>query len=150
MHAPGVGAVWDSGLYPRAGWGGQHSYPLPLIYAIVPKGRTEHLSFPLTPTIGYRVMTTVPTIPSSQAPKPQHSPPTVEEHCLRTFKSCWHLDKGWLISFIVLAQCMMPTSTIIWVKFMLQGHTHLVYSALKLVLLTKALLIAKIKEVMLA
>ena len=41
----------------------------------------------------------------------------------------------------------MPTSPITWVEFMPQGHTHLVHSALKLVSPTKALLIAKIKEV---
>ena len=42
----------------------------------------------------------------------------------------------------------MRTSAITWVEFMPQGHTHLVRSALKLVAPTKALPVAKIKEVM--
>ena len=91
---------------------------------------------------------TVPTVPSSQAPKPKHSPPTAEEQCLQTFRSCWLIDKSWLISFVVSAQHATPSSAISWVKFMPQGHTHLVWSALKLVPPTKALPITKIKEVM--
>ena len=94
--------------------------------------------------------TNIPPAPSSQAPKPQRSPPTAEELCLKTFRSCWHLDKGWLVSFVALAQRKMPMSPITWVEFMPQGHTHLVRSALKLVSPTKALPIAKIKEVMFA
>ena len=81
-------------------------------------------------------------------PPPKCSPPSTEELCLRTFCSCWHLDKGWLVSFMVSAQRKTPTSPISWVEFMPQGHTHLVRSALKLVSLTKALPITKIKEVM--
>ena len=92
----------------------------------------------------------VPPVPSSQAEKPKRSPPSAEELCLRTFRSCWHLDKGWLVSFVVSAQRKTPTSPITWVGFMPQGHTHLVRSALKLVSPTKALPIAKIKEVMFA
>ena len=94
--------------------------------------------------------TSIPPAPSSQAPQPKRSPPTVEELCLKTFHSCWHLDKGWLVSFVASAQCKMPTSPITWVEFMPQGHTHLVCSALKLVSPTKALPITKIKEVMFA
>ena len=91
--------------------------------------------------------TSIPPAPSSQAPQPQRSPPSVEELCLQTFRSCWHLDKGWLISFVALAQRKTPMSPITWVKFMPQGHTYLVRSALKLVSPTKALPVAKIKEV---
>ena len=92
--------------------------------------------------------TSIPPAPSSQAPQPKRSPPTAEELCLKTFRSCWHLDKGWLVSFVASAQRKTPTSPITWVEFMPQGHTHLVRSALKLVSPTKALPIAKIKEVM--
>ena len=110
-----------------------------------------HLSFPSTTTIGHRAMSSgVPPVLSSQAEQPKCSPPSAEELCIRTFHSCWHLDKGWLVSFVASAQCKMPTSLISWVKFMPQGHTHLVRSALKLISLTKALPIAKIKEVMFA
>ena len=105
--------------------------------------------FPLPPPLGLGFMsTTVPPASSSMAAKPKRSPPTVEELCLKTFHSCWHLDKGWLVSFMVSAQCKMPMSPITWVEFMPQGHTHLVHSALKLVSPTKALPITKIKEVM--
>ena len=104
---------------------------------------------PPTTTIGQRVMSsTIPTVPSSQAPKPKHSPPTAEELCLRTFRSCWLLDKSWLITFVASAQRATPTSLITWVEFMPQGHTHLVHSALKLVPPSKTLPVAKIKEVM--
>ena len=107
------------------------------------------LSFTSTTTIGSRVMASAPTVPSSVAPsQPKHSPPSVEELCLKTFRSCWHLDKGWLISFIASAQCKTPTSPITWVEFMPQGHTHLVRSTLKLVSPSKTLPVAKIKEVM--
>ena len=91
---------------------------------------------------------TIPTVPSSQAPKPQCSPPTVEEQCLKTFRACWLIDKSWLISFVASALRVTPSSAISWVEFMPQGHTHLVRSTLKLVPPTKALPIAKIKEVM--
>ena len=94
--------------------------------------------------------TNVPPAPSSAADKPKRSPPSAEELCLRTFRSCWQLDKGWLVSFVASAQRKTPTSPISWVEFMPQGHTHLVRSALKLVSLTKALPITKIKEVMFA
>ena len=94
--------------------------------------------------------TNVPPAPSSAAPQPKYSPPSAEELCLRTFRSCWHLDKGWLVSFVASAQCKTPTSPISWVEFMPQGHTHLVRSAIKLVPPTKALPISKIKEVMFA
>ena len=91
---------------------------------------------------------TVAPTPSSKAPKPQRSPPTAEELCLQTFKTCWYLDKTWLVDFVVSAQHATPSSPITWVKFMPKGHTHLVRSALKLVPLTKHLPVAKIKEVM--
>ena len=94
--------------------------------------------------------TSIPPTPFSQAPQTKRSPPSAEELCLWTFCSCWHLDKGWLISFVASAQHKMPTSPITWVEFMPQGHTHLVRSALKLVSPTKALPVAKIKEVMFA
>ena len=92
----------------------------------------------------------IPPVLSSQAEQPKRSPPSAEELCIRTFHSCWHLDKGWLVSFVASAQRKTPTSPISWVEFMPQGHTHLVHSALKLVSPTKALPIAKIKEVMFA
>ena len=107
------------------------------------------LSFTSTTTIGSRVIASAPTVPSSAAPsQPKRSPPSAEELCLKTFRSCWHLDKGWLISFIASAQRKTPTSPITWVEFMPQGHTHLVRSALKLVSPSKTLPVAKIKEVM--
>ena len=94
-------------------------------------------------------MASAPTVPSSVAPsQPKCSPPSAEELCLKTFCSCWHLDKGWLVSFIALAQHKTPTSLITWVEFMPQGHTHLVRSTLKLVSPSKTLPVAKIKEVM--
>ena len=46
---------------------------------------------------------TVPTVPSSQASKPKPSPPSVEEQCLKTFRTCWLIDKGWLVSFVASA-----------------------------------------------
>ena len=108
-----------------------------------------HLSFTSTTTIGSRVMASAPAVPSSVAPQqPTCSPPSAEELCLKTFRSCWHLDKGWLISFIASAQRKTPSSPITWVEFMPQGHTHLVRSALKLVSPSKTLPVAKIKEVM--
>ena len=55
---------------------------------------------------------------SSAAPsQPKRSPPSAEELCLKTFHSCWHLDKGWLVSFIASAQRKTPTSPITWVEF---------------------------------
>ena len=88
-----------------------------------------------------------PSVPTAQAP-PQCSPPSAEDLCLRTFWSCWFLDRDWLISFIASAQCVKPDSPISWVEFMPKGHTHLVRSALKLVPVSKHLPLAKIKEVM--
>ena len=90
----------------------------------------------------------VPTAPLVQAPKPQRSPPSPEELCLRTFKTCWYLDKSWLVDFVASAQRATPSSPVTWVEFMPKGHTHLVRSALKLVPPTKLLPVAKIKEVM--
>ena len=89
-----------------------------------------------------------PTAPTAEAPKPKCSPPTAEELCLRTFRACWYLDKDWLVSFVASAQRAKPDSPITWVEFMPKGHMHLVRSALKLVLATKNLPLAKIKEVM--
>ena len=89
-----------------------------------------------------------PTAPTAEAPKPKRSPPSPEELCLRTFRSCWFLDKDWLISFVASAQRTKPDSPITWVEFMPKGHTHLVRSALKLVPPTKNLPLAKVKEVM--
>ena len=123
---------------------GQEKKPAP-----IPGVKDYPLFFPLPPPLGLGFMsTTVPPISSSAAAKPKCSPPTAEELCLKTFRSCWHLDKSWLISFVASAQRKMPTSPITWVEFMPQGHTHLVRSALKLVSPTKSLPVAKIKEVM--
>ena len=88
-----------------------------------------------------------PSLPPAKAP-PQRSPPSAEDLCLRTFCSCWFLDRDWLISFIMSAQRVKPNAPITWVKFMPKGHTHLVRSALKLVPVSKHLPLAKIKEVM--
>ena len=107
-------------------------------------------SFTLTTTTGLRVMTSslpTPSVPPAKAP-PQHSPPSAEDLCLRTFRSCWFLNRDWLISFVASAQRAKPDAPITWVEFMPKGHTHLVRSALKLVPVSKHLLLAKIKEVM--
>ena len=112
--------------------------------------KREHPSFPFTTTTGHRVMANplpAPTAPSAEAPKPKRSPPSPEELCLRTFRSCWYLDKDWLVSFVASAQRAKPDSPITWVEFMPKGHTHLVRSALKLVPPTKNLPLAKVKEV---
>ena len=112
--------------------------------------RYLHPSFTLTTTTGLRVMTSslpAPSIPPAKAP-PQHSPPSAEDLCLRTFRSCWFLNRDWLISFVASAQHVKPNTPISWVEFMPKGHTHLVRSALKLVPVSKHLPLAKIKEVM--
>ena len=109
-----------------------------------------HPSFSLTTTTGHRVMATplpAAIAPAAKAPKPKHSPPTAEELCLRTFRTCWYLDKDWLVLVMASAQCAKPDSPITWVEFMPKGYTHLVHSALKLVPTTKHLPLTKIKEV---
>ena len=88
------------------------------------------------------------TLPSAQAPKPARSPPSAEELCLKTFRSCWFIDKDWLVSFIASAQRSKPDVPITWVEFVPKGHTHLVRCALKLVPPTRALPLAKVKECM--
>ena len=89
-----------------------------------------------------------PTAPTAKAPKPKCSPPTVEDLCLKTFCACWYLDKDWLVSFVASVQHAKADAPITWVKFVPKGHTHLVWSALKLIPATKSLPLAKIKEVM--
>ena len=74
-----------------------------------------------------------PTAPTTKAPKPKCSPPTVEELCLKTFRACWYLDKDWLVSFVASAQRAKPNAPITWVKFVPKGHTHLMQSALNVV-----------------
>ena len=88
-----------------------------------------------------------PSLSPAQAP-PKCSPPSAEDLCLKTFRSCWFLDKDWLISFVASAQRARPVAPITWVEFMPKGHTHLVRSALKLVPVSKHLPLAKLKEVM--
>ena len=88
-----------------------------------------------------------PSLSPAKAP-PQRSPPSAEDLCLRTFRSCWFLDRDWLISFAASAQRVKPDAPITWVEFMPKGHTHLVRSTLKLVPVSKHLPLAKIKEVM--
>ena len=88
-----------------------------------------------------------PSLPPAKAP-PQCSPPSAEDLCLKTFRSCWFLDRDWLISFVASAQRAKPDAPVTWVEFMPKGHTHLVRSALKLVPVSKHLPLAKIKEVM--
>ena len=110
----------------------------------------HHPSFTSTTTTGLRVMAQplpAPTVPSAKAP-PQCSPPSAENLCLKTFCSCWFLNRDWLISFVASTQRAKPDAPVTWVKFMPKGHTHLVRSALKLVPVSKHLLLAKIKEVM--
>ena len=80
-----------------------------------------------------------PSVPTAKAP-PQCSPPSVEDLCLRTFCSCWFLDRDWLISFVTSAQRAKPDAPITWVEFMPKGHTHLVRSTLKLVPVSKHLI----------
>ena len=109
-----------------------------------------HPSFTLTTTTRLRVMASpLPTcsVPTAKAP-PQRSPPSAEDLFLWTFRSCWFLDRDWLISFIASTQHAKPDAPITWVEFMPKGHTHLVRSALKLVPVSKHLPFAKIKEVM--
>ena len=91
-----------------------------------------------------------PSVPPAKAPRPppKRSPPSAEDLCLRTFRSCWFLDRDWLISFVASAQRAKPDAPVTWVEFMPKGHTHLVQSALKLVPVSKHLPLAKIKEVM--
>ena len=110
-----------------------------------------HPSFSLTTTTGLRVMATplpAPIPSTAEASKPKPSPPSAETLCLKTFQACWYLDKDWLVSFVASAQCAKPDAPITWVEFMPKGHTHLVWSALKLVPISKHLPLAKIKEVM--
>jgi hypothetical protein len=106
------------------------------------------LSFPSTTTTGHRVMSNNATPAPVAAPKAPLTPPSVEEFCLWTFYCCWYIDKDWLVSFMASAQRLKPDSPIHWVEFLPKGHMHLVHCALKLVPPTKALPIAKIKEVM--
>ena len=107
-------------------------------------------SFPSTTTIGSRVVAmSPPSAPSAPpAPAAKHSPPSAEALCLKTFGSCWFLDKDWLISFIASAQRLKPDAPITWVEFVPKGHTHLVRCALKLIPPTRALPLAKVKECM--
>ena len=110
----------------------------------------HHPSFTSTTISRLRVMAQplpTPTVPTAKGP-PQHSPPSVEDLCLKTFHSCWFLNRDWLISFVASAQHAKPDLPITWVKFMPKGHTHLVRSALKLVPVSKHLPLAKVKEVM--
>ena len=94
-------------------------------------------------------MSMAPQIPPpTPAPATQHSSPSVEALCSKTFWACWFLDKDWLISFIVLAQCLKLDVPITWVEFVPKGHMHLVRCALKLVPPTHALPLAKVKECM--
>ena len=88
------------------------------------------------------------TPPTPAPPAAKCSPPSVEEICLKTFRTCWFLDKDWLVSFIASAQRLKPDAPITWVEFVPKGHTHLVRYALKLVPPTCALPLAKIKECM--
>ena len=87
------------------------------------------------------------SLATAKAP-PQCSPPLAEDLCLRIFCSCWFLDTDWLISFVASAQHTKPNAPITWVEFMPKGHTHLVRSTLKLIPVSKHLLLTKIKEVM--
>ena len=88
------------------------------------------------------------TLPSAQAPKPARSPPSAEELCLKTFRSCWFINKDWLVSFIASAQRLKPDAPITWVEFVPKGHMHLVRCALKLIPPTRALPLTKVKECM--
>ena len=72
----------------------------------------------------------------------------MEALCLKTFWACWFLNKDWLVSFIVLAQCLKPDVPITWVEFIPKGHMHLVCCALKLIPPTHSLPLAKVKECM--
>ena len=60
-----------------------------------------------------------PTASTAKAPKPKRSPPTAEELCLKTFRTCWYLDKDWLVSFIMSAQRAKADAPITWVEFVL-------------------------------